>query len=96
METNILCITFSLLAFIASISYQRGQKFILRIKKLSLVSIMSLIISLVFLLAMILNIYQQDMDITHYLIMASLYTYSIGVGIIIIIDQIYVRYKKHK
>jgi hypothetical protein len=57
---------------------------------------MSLIISLVFLLAMILNIYQQDMDITHYLIMASLYTYSIGVGIIIIIDQIYVRYKKHK
>lgn len=73
-----------------------GSDIILRIKKISLVSFVLFNASLILLLAMILNIYQQNTDIAYYLMMATMHIYSIGVGILIVIDHICIRYKQRK
>lgn len=96
MEINIICVTCSFLIIIASISYQNKHEFFLHIKGFSLVSFMSLIASLIFLIALILNIYQQNIDITYYFVMAGNFIFIIFGGMLSFIDHFYIRYKKRR
>lgn len=96
MEINIIYILLSLLIINVSVSYQKRKKFFIRIKKISLVSLLSIITTLLYITAIILKIYQQNINITYNLIMIGNYIFIFGAGILFIIEELYFRYKKHK